>query len=159
MHICVIYYSHTGHTKQVVDKVIDELRQHNHQVKGISLEPVEPFRPSAESAELKIIPDISPYECIIISTPVHGGRMSAPMRWFLNEVPSLSGTLAAGVVTHFFREGWGAVQTLQEIETALKGKSTAYLGGVNVRWFSLSRQKQIRTAAVSLASWIEKPSR
>ena len=158
MDICVIYYSHTGHTKQVVERVIDELCEHNHQVKGIALEQVGPFRPGSETAELKENPNISAYDCIILCTPVHGGRMSAPMRRFLNAVTSRYGILAAVLVTHFFRDGWGAVQTIQEMKTVLKGKGAAYLGGVNVKWFSLSRQKQIRAAAASLVSSIDKSS-
>ena len=155
MKIVLIYFSHMGHTKQVIDKAVEELKNHGHQVTRVALETVEPLNLSSETADIKSVPPISEYQGIILGTPVHGGRMSAPMRGFLDSVPSLSGKSAAVIITHFFREGWGAVQTIRELRKFITEKGGNYLGAVNVKWLSLSRKRSIQSAVRDLIKFYD----
>ena len=54
------------------------------------------------------------YDVYILGSPVHGGRISAPMRTFLTETDDLNGKSCILFVTHFFRHSWGADQALAE---------------------------------------------
>jgi len=151
MKILIIFFSHTGHTRLVVDKVVDGLQNQGHLVTTFELQTVQPLDLSPEEVEIKDLPDVSPYGHIILGTPVHGGRMSAPLRRFLREDISLDGTSASVLLTHFFRKGWGAAQTIQVIRRIIEDKGATYMGAVNVKWFSLFRKIAVSEVIDALA--------
>ena len=89
MELYLIYYSHTGHTQTEIEKSVKEMRSLGHKVKCIALETIALFKLGSDVAEIKGIPDISAYHQIILGSLIHGGRLSAPMRRFMNEYSSL----------------------------------------------------------------------
>ncbi len=82
MKIGVIYYSYSGHTKLVVDQLVMLLKASGADVSKIVLEPENPLQLSAITVPLKEQPDVSGFEVLVLGTPVHGSRMSAPC-WLL----------------------------------------------------------------------------
>jgi len=140
MNIGCVYYSQTGHTKDVVEKIVSQLTNADHLVS------VHRIQADSLSKSLEGHWDVSQYEALVIGTPVHGGVMAAPIRSFLKELRGLEGIQFALVVTHFFRRGWGAVQTLQEMQSICEAKGGIFLAQMDIKWLSIFRKKEITEA-------------
>ncbi|MBG0786773.1 MAG: flavodoxin family protein [Anaerolineaceae bacterium] len=146
MKIGVIYYSYSGHTALVVDQLVTNLNASGADVSKIVLEPEGPLQLSAITVPLKTQPDVSGFDVLILGTPVHGGRMSAPMLAFLEKVPTLEGKHVAYLLTHFLPRKWGAVQTIEVMKGLCWERGAKILGSADVTWLSLGRKKQIQAA-------------
>ena len=154
MQIGVVYYSRTGHTAFLAEEIIRELKVAGHLVDDIRLETQEPLDFQARQAALKQMPAIEAYDVLIVGTPVHGGRISAPVQTFLEDLPSLSGKKVSFFLTHFFPRQWGAIQTIGMLEELSAVKEGETAGSVDVTWISLRRKKQIKAAVDELCKWV-----
>ncbi|QRN84557.1 flavodoxin family protein (plasmid) [Chloroflexota bacterium] len=143
MKIGVIYYSYSGHTALVVDQLVTDLNESGAEVSKIVLEPESPLQLSAITVPLKVQPDVSGFDVLILGTPVHGGRMSAPMLAFLEKIPTLEGKQVAYLLTHFFPRKWGAAQTIEVMKGLCWERGGKILGSADVTWLSLRRKKRI----------------
>ena len=152
MNIGIIVFSHTGHTLKVTRKLEERLIRDGHDVTLEQLKPVKPLNLSATTAPLKRIPAIDAYDALVLGTPVNGGRMSAPMRSFLDDTSSLQSKRVALLLTHFFPRQWGANQTFEQMTEICKSKGATVCGKGDVRWTSLRRRRQIAQAVDSVAS-------
>ena len=152
MKIGVIYYSKTGHTARLADELSAKLRQAGHEVDVRGLETEEPLSLSVERAAIKEIPDIRVYDALAIGTPVHGGRISAPVLTFIEESPSFSGKPVGFFLTHFFPRKFSAHITITALEKLGVEKGGEVLGSESVNWFSFHRKKQIESAANALSA-------
>lgn len=154
--IGIIYFSHTGHTAQVVDRLAERLREAGKAAEAIALEPVGTFSPHDEAVRLQKLPDLAAFDQFILASPVHGGRMAAPVRTFLQEAGSLEGKPVALLLTHFLPRQWGAVQTVAAMEALCREKGAQVLGSADVTWFSLSRKKQINESISRISAMLDK---
>jgi flavodoxin len=143
MRVGIIVYSHTGHTLTVAERLKERLSEIGHRVTLERLETVGPVSPSADTVELRTKPFVGGHDALVMGSPVRGGRMSAPMRSYLEQVPSLEGKRVACLVTGVFPAGWGRNQTLAEMEQACKSKGAEVCGSGSVGWFSLRRKRRI----------------
>jgi flavodoxin len=139
----IIVYSHTGRTLTVAERLKERLSEIGHSVTLERLETVGPASLSADTVELRTKPFVGGYDALVLGSPVRGGRMSGPMRSYLEQVPSLEGKKVACLVTGFFPAGWGRNQTLAEMEGACESKGAVVCGSGSVGWFSLRRNRQI----------------
>jgi flavodoxin len=144
MNIHVVYHSRTGHTKAVIEKVVALLIDEGHLVTTHPLQANLPPKMLAGLDKITSGMDTSGSEVLIIGTPVHGGMMAAPVRTFLEGLQSLEGIYFALLITHFFRRGWGAVQTIQEMRSICEAKGGIFLAQMDVKWLSLFRKKEIK---------------
>jgi flavodoxin len=152
MDVGIIVYSHTGHTLSVARKLEEGLSADGH---GVTLEQLEiagPVNPSATTAALKTRPAIDPYDALVFASPVNGGRMSAAMNGYLEQIPSLQGKKVVLLLTHFFFRGWGAEQTIAQMTEVCQSKGATVSGSGTVRWTSLRRRRQIARAVDSLSA-------
>lgn len=145
--IKMILFSQTGNTMRVGERIAEKLTSAGFQVDIARLEPKERLNFKADVASTKEIPSVDGYDVILLGTPVHGGRMSAPMRYFLEQTPSLQKIPYILFLTHFFRRGWGVIQTIQELRKLCDGKGGKFLHATDVQWFSLFRKQAILQAA------------
>jgi multimeric flavodoxin WrbA len=152
MKIGIIVYSHTGHTLSVARKLQQRLASDGHAVTLEQLHIAGPVNLSATTAPLKNRPPVNSYDALLFGSPVNGGRMSAAMNSYLEQVPSLRGRQVALLLTHFFPKGWGANQTIAQMTEVCRSKGAQVCGSGNVRWTSLRRRRQIAGAIDSLAS-------
>jgi NAD(P)H dehydrogenase (quinone) len=151
MNIGIIVHSNTGHTLSVAMKLKEKLSTAGHVVTLEQVETAGPVKLSARSAELKTKPAIDIYDALVFGSPVHGGRMSAAMTSYLEQIPSLQGKRVACLVTHFFRREWGANQTIELMKEVCESKGATVCGSGNVKWLSLSRKRQISRVVDSLS--------
>ena len=152
MKVGIIVHSHTGHTLSVARKLEARLSAVGHAVTLEQLEIAGPVDFSATTAALKTRPAIDPYEALVLGSPVNGAHMSAAMKGYLDQIPSLQGKKVALLLTHFFFQGWGANQTIAQMTEACQSKGAAVLGSGTVRWTSLRRRRQIASAVDSLSA-------
>ena len=108
MNIGIFYYSLTGHTAFLAEKLAIALRQAGHSVNSVVLETSEPLQLHATHADLKNTPSTEPYDTLIIGTPVHGGRISAPVLSFLEQIPGQSGKKSVLFPDTFFSASVGS---------------------------------------------------
>lgn len=113
MNIGMLYYSHTGYTVFLAEKLILTLKEAGHSVSSVLLETLEPLQLQARYAALRNLPSVEPYDVLFIGTPVHGGRISAPVLTFLEQNPSLSEKKVSFFLTHFLPRLWGTIQTIR----------------------------------------------
>jgi len=151
MNIGIIVHSHTGHTLSVAMKLKEKLSAFGHAATLEQVQTAGPVKLSAQSAELKTKPAIDTYDALVFGSPVHGGRMSAAMTSYLEQIPSLQGKRVACLVTHFFRREWGADQTIELMKEVCESKGATVCGSESVRWLSLSRKRQISRVVDSLS--------
>ncbi|MBN1935346.1 MAG: NAD(P)H-dependent oxidoreductase [Anaerolineae bacterium] len=151
MNIGIIVHSHTGHTLAVAKELQKALSAAGHAVTLAQVEPAGPVSSSATRAELKTRPAIDAYDALVFGSPVWGGRMSAPMNSYLEQIASLQGKKVACLVTNFFVRGWGGDQTLKLMQEACAAKGATVCGLESVRWFSLSRKRRIAQVVDSLS--------
>jgi hypothetical protein len=69
--------------------------------------------------------------------------MSAAMNSCLEHFPSLQGKRVLLLLTHFFFRGWGAEQTIEQMEWACESKGAMLSGWESMRWTSLQRRREI----------------
>jgi multimeric flavodoxin WrbA len=147
MKIALVLFSHMGHTRIVGEVVANQLKQAGHQVRLIELQPKGKLDLSAEVVEIEEPTDMRQFEGMILATPVHGGRMSAPVRAFLDKIPELQNMPTVLLLTHFFKKEWGANQAIQRLQEACNSKYLELIGFTTVKWFSLRRKSNIRDSA------------
>ncbi len=155
MKIGMIYYSKTGHTAQLAEKAAEKLRKAGHDVDIRRLETVVPLSMSAERAAVKEMPAIGDYDALAVGTPVHGGRISAPVVTFIENTPSFEGKPVVFFLTHFFPTKLSAHITIDALEKLGSEKNGQVLGSVDVTWFSFTRKKQVRDAAAEMVTLFE----
>jgi flavodoxin len=151
MTIGIIVYSRTGHTLSVARRLEERLSADGYDVTLEQLETAGPVSPSATTAALKSKPSIDAYDALVLGSPVNGGRMSAPMNSYLEQIPSLAGKRVAILLTHFFPQGWGAKQTIEQITEVCEAKGATVIGSGDVRWFSLGRRRLMAQAVEGLS--------
>ena len=146
MKIGMVLFSHMGHTRQLGEAIQQGLEGDGHHVSLTALETQGALNLSADFAAIQAVPLMEDYDVFLLGSPVHGGRISAPMRSFLAETDDLEGKPCFPFVTHFFRRSWGADQALAEFTEKCSEKGGRILETCAVRWFSLQRKKHIQNA-------------
>lgn len=155
MNAGMVLFSHMGHTRQLGEALQQELEEAGHTVDLIVLETQEPFNLGADRTAIKPVPVVHDYDVLLLGSPVHGGRISAPMRAFLDEIEDFSGKPCVIFITHFLRRTWGAEQTMAEFVDKCREKGARILETCAVRWFSLQRKKHIQSAVHESVEAIE----
>jgi len=156
MKIGIIVYSYTGKTMLVAENTAEYLRFDGHEVDLFCLEPKEPLNLRADEVEIEEMPETMRFDALLLCTPVHGGRMSAPMQYYLNQTPSLEGLEIVFLLTHFFRREWGSVQVLQDLKKQCEMIGGDVIGSVDIKWLSVIRKRAIRNTIKHLRSLFNK---
>ena len=154
MQIGIFVYSNTGHTLSVARRLDERLSADGHAVTLEELEVAGALDRSAATAPLERYPSVEPYDALVFASPVNGGRMSAPMKSYLDQIPSLERKKVICLVTHFLFTGWGAEQTMEQMTDACEAKGATVLGSGHVRWSSLRRRKRISTVVGEIAALV-----
>lgn len=140
MTIAIVYFSLTGHTKTFVNHLAVAYKGN---IEVFELEPREKFNSSEIKAPLNSIPDVSPFDTVLLASPVNGGRMSAPMMSFLEDTKNFSGKKIILLATHFFPAKWGCDQMFQQIQSMVESRGGIITATSEICWTSLFRKKEI----------------
>ena len=150
MNIGVIVYSHSGHTYKAALELQKTLSDAGYQVSLEQLETLGPVQVNSDDFILKAKPSLADYDAVVFCSPVHGGVPAKPLLRYLDQVASLKGKQAAGLVTHFFPRKWGADQTLAALKDISESKGARYCASGDVRWFGFARGKQMKQAVKAI---------
>jgi multimeric flavodoxin WrbA len=150
MEIGLVIYSKTGHTKRLAEAFAQRVDGMGWNMTTFSLVPAAEFSMSVERTPLTSLPDVASFDVVVLGTPVHGGRMAAPVRTFLEDSSSLAGKPVAFLLTHFFPRQWGAVQTIEAMTALCSDAGATVLDSADVAWLGLGRRRRIDKAAGDL---------
>jgi len=150
MKIGLMVYSQTGHTLTVAKKLQAKLSAAGHVVNLEQVQAVGHVRPNATDVKLATRPDTEPYDGLVFGSPVQGGALPPAMRCYLEQIPSLQGKRVALLLTHLFPSGWGTNQTLEKLTEICESKGATICAAGDVRWFSLTRRRQIASVVEKL---------
>ncbi len=132
MKKCIIFYSKTGNTKEVAQKL-----------KGFDLLEIkaESDDPNVQYPVLTDIPDFSNYDYIVFATPVHGFQISKIMKSYLDQVSNFSGKTIDLFITHFFPFAWmGGNGSLRQMKKIIESKQGVVRYMTSVNWKSKKRE-------------------
>jgi flavodoxin len=153
MKIGIIIHSHTGNTLYVAEKIKDALitKGHEVQLERVTAENEDP--PSKEKVILKSIPDILPYDALIIGAPVRAFSLSPVMKAYLVQVSKIQGKRVDCFVTEHFAKPWmGGNHAVKLIIQAIKKKGGEVIEKGIINWSDNTREEQINELVSRLSS-------
>lgn len=132
MKKCVVYYSKTGNTKEVAQKLKDfDLLE----IKA------ESDDPNVMNPVLIEKPDINGYDYVVFASPVHGFQISKVMKAYLEQVSDFSGKTIDLFITHFFPFAWmGGNGSLKQMKKIIESKGGVVRHMTSVNWKSKKRE-------------------
>ena len=144
MKIGIIVYSHTGNTHSVALKLQEALAAAGHEVALERLETLGEFNPARPSAELGELPDITPYEALVLGSPVQAFSLAEASKRYLGQLGSLEGVPVALLVTEQFPYKWmGGNRAVRQMTRACQARGAQVLGSGIVNWSRKDREQRI----------------
>ncbi len=153
MKIGLIFYSQTGNTKLVAEKLQEKLSSAGHTVNLEQITITGPIPAQPGKFQLAGIPSPENYDAVIFGSPVQAFALNPVMKVYLAQLPSLSGKKVACFVTKqiplLWFGGTGAIARMKK-NCAEKGASVA--GTEIVVWSKSRREESIRQCVENLAN-------
>lgn len=97
--IGIIVYSQTDNTFFVAKKLQEGLKDSEHEVKLERVTPRGDVNPGSKDIEFENQPDVDEFDALIFGSPVQAFSLAAPMKSYLNQIPTLAGKNIACFVT------------------------------------------------------------
>lgn len=99
MKIGIIYYSQTGHTRSVADKLAKALEEAGHEVgtEEIAIKGESPAQPG--KFEIVRAPDAAGYDAVVFGAPVQAFSLNPVMKKYMQNLPRMEGKKVAILVT------------------------------------------------------------
>jgi len=125
MNIAILVYSYTGNTLLAANRLKEKLETTGHAVTLTSIK-AKDENPNGTQVELTVIPDPTPYDRIILASPVRGFQVSPIMKAYLSQWPLLKDKPVACLVTHAFPFEWmggkTAIKMMNDLVSAKQAK-------------------------------------
>lgn len=108
MKICLIYYSKSGNTKLIADRIKAKLENKQHQLDLIEIKPVKQpgfFKAAFSAIKQKELPikndpvDLTRYDKLIFGAPLWGGKPASFIKTFLGIASGLEGKACSFYIT------------------------------------------------------------
>jgi NAD(P)H dehydrogenase (quinone) len=144
MKIGIIIHSHTGNTLSVGERLKEVLLVGGCNVQLERVLAVNEDPNNKASIQLKSIPDIAPYDFLVIGAPVRGFSQSPVIKAYLSQLPDIHGKKVACYVTQHFPKPWlGGTRAIKQMIYSIeeKGGIIAETGIIN--WTGKTRENQI----------------
>ncbi len=145
MEIGIIFYSHSGNTRSVAEKLEEKLSAKGHTVtkEEITITGNTPAQPG--KFELKNVPSPENYEALIFGAPVQALSLNPVMKAYMEQLPALDGKKTAIFVTKQLAllrvGGTGAVGIMKK---ACEAKGAKVIGSEIVVWAEKKRSQSVR---------------
>ena len=154
MKIAIVVYSKSGHTLSVAEKMRKHLESAGHIVVLEQIRAANEMELKPEAIVLTNSPKTTDLDLLVFGSPVHGGKLSAVMQAYLQQLPSLEGKVIAGFVTQFFPlAGMGGNQAIANLAELVRAKSGNLSASGVVNWmFQGKRNKQVAETIEKIAS-------
>ena len=141
----IIVYSHTGHTKQAAELLLDSLRTRGRDCELLEVKVSNP-KPEANASRIQWTnkPDVEAFDQVVFASPVWGFSLSGVMKAYLESLSSLKGKKVSLFVTHQLPLPWmggnAAVRQMKKICEDLGGQISAH---AVVSWGEKRREQDL----------------
>jgi flavodoxin len=145
MKIGIIVHSQTGHTLSVAEALKDKLASVGHSVNIERINPVDPKQTDPKKVQIEKLPDLRPYDALILAAPVQAFSVSPPMKVYLPQLPSLQNKKVACFVTKGLPfNSTGGNQAISLMRTSCESRGGKVVGTGIVRWSGAGREEKIK---------------
>jgi len=144
MHIGIIVFSQTGHTKSVTEKLAARLKERGHDVTIEEVKPEGEVTPATKNITFISAPEVSPYEGIVFASPVQAFSLASGMKAYMGRIGSLEKKRVACFVTKQIPAKWtGGNKALRQMKKlcTLSGAAPAVTG--IIFWGDKYRERMI----------------
>lgn len=116
MKVLITYFSQTGNTEKIAQAAQAELSHAG----DVGLKKLEDTTPE----------ELSEYDLVFISSPIHSGGLAGPVQEFLKALPQAPGFKMATLITHLSAayQTQGFEKGLNTLDETAKEKQIEYLG-------------------------------
>ncbi|TJX12782.1 flavodoxin family protein [Tissierella creatinini] len=147
MKIAIVVNSITGNTLLVAEKLKEKFQTMNNEVEIKRIAPTckEPVSGSdLKNIVLKDIPELSPYDLIILAGPVHAFSISAVIKEYVKQSQTLKGKNVMIYVTHAFPFNWlGGNHAISQLKSECESKGANVIKTGIVSWANNKREAGI----------------
>ena len=144
MTLGIIYYSQTGNTRSVAERLKVHLESKGQSVDLQEILAEGDIQPGGKEISLKTKPPADPYQGVILASPVQAFSLNPVMKKYLSDLGSLEGKPVACFVTKQLPGAWtGARAALNYLGRAVKSRGGNLLPGGMVVWSSKHREELI----------------
>lgn len=156
MKMKVVYYSYSGNTKEVSERLCNELIAMQLVCSSQEIHADEED-PKFQPKELTEIPDVLDYDVLVFASPVRAFGVSPIMKMYLEQLPSLKNKKVINFVTHQFPKPWlGGTQATKSIKRSLVEKEADVLATYVIDWSNKKREDQIDSMIASIKELVQK---
>jgi flavodoxin len=143
--IGIIYYSITGNTRLVAQKLFNSFV-----IKNLDVQLLEIKTTSNDTKQTHVEfvekPAVVDFDTLIIGSPVHGFMPSVAVKQYLEELDDLSNKKVILFVTHYFPFAWmGGNSSLKNMERLVLRKNGLVVQKFSINWTSRKRNASIET--------------
>lgn len=144
MKIGIIVHSQTGHTLSVAQKLQETLTATGHSANIEKLSPVDPKQTDPKKVQIEKLPDLSPYDALVLAAPVQAFSVSPVMKVYLPQLPSLNNMKVACFVTKGLPFKWtGGNHAISQIRSAVESKGGKVVDTGIIAWSGAGKEKSI----------------
>ncbi len=166
MNIGIIIYTRSGHTYEVASALMKSLQEDGHQTTLLRLvpdseknaPPAPPAPPAPANAptttptnqtDITTIPTTylaqpSPFDALILGSPIYSFRPAAPMRELIETAADLSATKICTYLTQGINSpAFGGPKAQQDMEDLLQAKAASPTSSHVIYWPSADKDEQI----------------
>ena len=141
----IIIHSNTGNTKSVAERIKEKLITGGDSAEIIRLRIAGEYKPGDLNVRLENMPDISPFDRLIIGSPVNAFSLAMPMKLFLKEIGDLSGRKIDCYVTMFFPFKWmGGYNAISLMKKICQNNNGMVTSSTIINWSSKNRENMIK---------------
>jgi len=152
LNIGMMVYSETGNTLSVAEKIKERLVAAGHTV---TIERVTvDGNPRRMGADIKFgaMPDTTPYQALVVGSPVQAFSLSLPMAGYLKQAGSLEGKQVACLVSQALPYPWmGGNHAIQQMKQLCESKGATVVGSGIVNWAKWRRKQTTQEAVDALS--------
>jgi len=144
VNIGIVVHSQTGNTHSVASKLREKLSAAGHSVDLERLQVVGGYTSGMKDMRFETLPNLGPYDALVIGAPVEAFSLSPVMVNYLKEIASLQDKDVALLVTQAFPYPWlGGNRAIRQMRKALESKGATVRGSGIVNWMKSRRDEQI----------------
>lgn len=152
MKVAIVIYSQSGTTAQVAKALSAVFTDKGHEVDTTLLRTSGNVSSRSGAFELRSVPDIKPYDCIVIGGPVMGFRASQVTMKFLGQTGRLDGKKVLCMVTKGLPFLWtGGNQALRAMEGELSLSQAELLPGEIIFAHNVKSSEALRGIVTAIA--------
>jgi hypothetical protein len=155
MKIGIVVYSQTGNTLSVATKLKEKLAAAGHSVALEQVKLVGERKSGSREFQLGPLPDVTPYDVVVIGAAVEAFSLSAVMTKCLGEIGPLEKKSVVCLITQAFPFAWlGGNRAALQMRKLCESKGAAVRGSAVVNWMGRGLDRRIANGVEKLSKFV-----